>query len=181
MLNGPSAVAYSLRARRGRRYTALILLFLLPLNLVVVGAVALASGLRIRSQGEPVPGWRQTTGRIAGSVPSNTGREWIYAPVISFRAGGQTVRFDGPTSTTPPVIGTPAQVSYDPAKPADAHDLSISSAVWKARIYVAVTCLVLGLAFMAFFYWLIFVRLKPARRAGGVGTAPGEGRHVRSR
>jgi hypothetical protein len=179
--NGPGTATYSRRGRKWHRYTALALLFLLPLNFVAIGAVALASGLEIRSQVEPVPGWRQTTGWIAGSVASSTGDEWIYAPVVWFRADGRIVRFDGQTSATRPSIGAPARVSYDPRYPAAAHDLSQGS-VWEPRIYVAVTCLVLGVGLMAFFYWLVFVfvRQKTARGVG-VGTAPSEGRHVRSR
>jgi hypothetical protein len=179
VVNGPGAVTYSGRASKGRRYTALTVLFLLPLNVVAIGVVALISGLGIRSQIEPVSGWRQTTGWIAGSVASNTGDEWIYAPVVWFRADGRVVRFDGQKSATRPSIGAPARVSYDPRNPADAHDLSQSS-VWEPRIYIAVICLVLGVGLIAFFYWLVFVRQKSARGVG-VGTAPSEGRHVRSR
>jgi hypothetical protein len=167
------------RTRNARRPVALALLFSLPLIFIAVGTWSVLTGLGIRGQVEPVPGWRQTTGWIAGFHTFNTGREFTYSRVIRFRVDGHLVSFTTPTNSTVPVVGAAAQVSYDPSNPAHAHDLSMGSA-WEPAFYVGTGGLLLGVAMMVFFYWLVFVREKSTRRAAATGTTFTSGRHVRS-
>ena len=174
-------VTYAPRARNGRRYTALVLLFSLPLVWIALGSGLIAAGLGTRSQVEPVAGWAQTTGWVAGFrtdlSPYDKGPN--YTPVIAFRAAGHVVTFSAPEAPAPPTVGSQARVAYDPRDPADAHDLSIGSS-WEGQFYLGVGFLVLGVALMAFFCWLVFVRRKLAPRAGSTGTGHSGGRHVRS-
>jgi hypothetical protein len=45
---GPGAMTYSPRARKGRKYTALVMLFVVPVGWIALGAWLLAAGLGIR-------------------------------------------------------------------------------------------------------------------------------------
>jgi hypothetical protein len=183
VVNRPGAVPYARRARKARWYTALVLLFLLPLALIVPGAALIATELGVRSQLEPVAGWPQTTGRIVSfhTYQPYSANVPAYVPVIAFRAGGYLVTFSPPGLPDPPTVGAPAQVAYNPRDPADAHDLSIGSGRWAGPFYLGLGFVAFGVAFLAFFYWLVFVRPKSARRPGGAGPVPSDGRHVRSR
>jgi hypothetical protein len=158
------------------------MLFVMPLVWVVLGASLLAAGLGIRNEVEPVAGWPQTTGWIAGfhTYWPSYEKGPTYIPVIAFRAAGHVVMFSAPGLSDPPMVGAPARVTYEPRNPADARDLSMGSD-GDGQIYLGIGFLVLGVALMAFLYWLVFVRPKSARWADGTGTAPSEGRHVRSR
>ena len=100
--------------------------------------------------------------------------------MIAFRAAGHVVKFSAPGVAVPPRVGAPAQVTYDPRNPADAHDLSIGSAE-DGQIYVSAGFLVLGVAVTAFLCWLAFFRQKSARLAGEVFAVESEGRHLRGR
>jgi Protein of unknown function (DUF3592) len=180
-MNGSRAVTYTPRARKARRYTALALLFLVPLGVIGLGAWLLAAGIGIRSQVEPVAGWLQTTGRVTSFhtyQPTYEG-QLVYRPVIAFRAADRIITFSAPGVGQPPVIGSPVRVAYDPRDPADAHDLSLGSS-WEGQFYLGIGLMVLGVAVLALFYWLIFLRPKSGSRAGGAGTPYSEGRHVRS-
>jgi hypothetical protein len=151
------------------------MLFVAPLVWVGLGAWLLAAGLGIRSQVEPVSGWPQTTGWVAGfhTYPPAMANEPAYRAVIAFRAAGHTVTFSAGVPL-PPTVGAPARVAYDPRNPADAHDLSLGS-YGEGQIYLGAGCLVLGIALTAFLAWLVFVRQKLVRPVSG------EGRHIRVR
>lgn len=160
-----------------------MLLLCLPLIWAGLGAWLLAAGLGLRSQVEPVAGWPQTTGRIAGfhTYQPSYDNEPTYRPVIAFRAAGHVVMFSAPGASVPPTVGAPVRVTYDPRNPADAHDLSLGSD-GDGQIYLGIGFLVLGVALMALLYWLIFVRRrKSARLAGRSLMAGQEGRHARDR
>jgi hypothetical protein len=180
LVNG-SGAANAPRARNGRRVTALVLLFVVPLGFIGLGVWLLAAGLGIRSQVEPVAGWRETSGWITGfhAYQPSGAKQPTYRAVIAFRVAGHVVSFSAPGVSAPPTAGTPVRVAYDPRDPADAHDLSLGSS-WEGRFYLGIGLLVLGVALLAFFYWLIFVRMKSQSGAGGTGTPRSEGRHVRS-
>jgi hypothetical protein len=180
-VNEPGAVTWAQRHRKGRRYTALALLFLLPLALIAPGAALIVNELGVRSQLEPVAGWPQTTGRIvsfhryqpySSNVPT-------YVPVIAFRAAGALVTFSPPGLPDAPTVGAAAKVAYNPRDPADAHGLSIGSGRWEGPFYLGIGFLILGVALLVFFYWLIFLRPKSPRWSGGAGPIRSEGRHVR--
>lgn len=177
---GPAESSYRPWIRNFRSPVALALLSAGPVIFIAVGIWSLLTGVGIKGQVEPVPGWRQTTGWIAGFHTSNTGRELTYSRVIRFRADGHVVSFTTPTNSAVPVVGAAAQVSYDPSNPADAHDLSMGSA-WETAFYVGIAGLLLGVALMAFLYWLVFFRFSPTRQAGYSFMAGEAGRHVRRR
>jgi hypothetical protein len=181
VVSEPGAVAYAPRARNGRRYTLLVLLFINPVLAIGLGVALLVAGLGIRSQTDPVAGWPQTTGWVAAvhySWPSSA-NEPTYVPVIAFRVADHVVMFSAPGDSNQPAVSAPAQVSYDPRDPADAHDLSIGSR-WEGVAYLGVGILVLGVALLVFLYRL-------ARRANfwraktSTPTTFRYGRHVRSR
>jgi hypothetical protein len=178
VVNRRGALAHPRRAGKGRRYTALVLLFLVPVVWIGLGAWLVAGGLGIRSHVEPVAGWPQTTGWVAGFhayQPSYADGPY-YRAVIAFRAAGHVVMFSAQVPG-PPTVGAPARVTYDPHNPADAHDLSLGS-YGEGQIYLGVGCLVSGVMVMAFFCWLVFLRQKSARRAAGLFPVQSEGRHV---
>jgi hypothetical protein len=181
VVNRRGAVAHSRRAGKGRRYTALVLLFLFPVVWVGLGAWLVAGGLGIRSHVEPVAGWPQTTGWVAAldAYQPSYANETYYRAVIAFRAAGHVVMFSAQVPG-PLTVGAPARVTYDPHNPADAHDLSLGS-YGEGQIYLGVGCLVSGVTVMGFFYWLVFLRQKSALRAAGVFSAQSEGRHVYGR
>jgi hypothetical protein len=153
-------------------------MFSVPVTCVTLGAWLVAAGLGIRGRVEPVAGWPQTTGWVAGfrnDTPAGA-KQPAYAAVIAFRVAGHVVTFSAPGADDLPRVGAPVRVTYDPRNPADAHDLSLGS-YWVGQIYLGAGFLVLGVALMTF--WLVFLRRKWARRAGGVFSGQREGRHVR--
>jgi Protein of unknown function (DUF3592) len=180
-VNGPGAVGYVRPASKGRRYYALAMLFFLPVGWMGLGAWLLIAGLGIRSHTDPVAGWPQTTGWVAGfhtDHPSSSDTP-IYPPVIAFRTAGHLVTFTAPGDSDPPTIGAPARVAYNPRDPADAHDLSIGSR-WEGVFYLGVGIVVTGVALLAFLYRL-------ARRANfwrpntsALAATLSYGRHTRS-
>jgi Protein of unknown function (DUF3592) len=181
-MNGPGAVTYARRPSKGRRYTALTLLFLLPVTWIVIGACLIVNELGVRNQLAPVAGWPQTTGRIVSVrtyQPYSTNVP-TYVPVIAFDAGGYLVTFSPPGLPNPPTVGAPARVAYNPHDPADAHDLSISSGRWEGPFYLGIGFAAVGFALLAFLYWLVFLRRKSARWSSGAEPVPNAGRHVRS-
>lgn len=168
------------RAGRGRRYTALVILFFLPVGWMGLGAWLLTAGLGLHGKVEPVAGWPHTTGRIVSFhtyLPSYS-RTPTYPAVIAFRAAGRLVTFSAPGLTVPPTLGAAVRVAYNPRNPADAHDLSLGSD-GEGQIYLGIGILVSGVALLAFLYWLVFVRQKSARRPMAQTTFSG-GRHVRN-
>jgi hypothetical protein len=178
-MNGPGAVGYARRVSKRRRYTALVMIFFLPVGWIALGVWLLIAGQGIRSHTDPVAGWLQTTGWVTGvhySFPSYA-KEPTYVPVIAFRAAGHLVTFTAPGDSDRPTVGARAQIAYNPRDPADAHDLSIGSR-WEGVFYLGVGIVVSGAALLAFLYWLIFLRWKSARWASAEATFSYEGRHA---
>lgn len=104
----------------------------------------LVAGWHDRSLTKPEPGWTQTRGTVVG-IYSHRVRGMVYAPVIAFTdpAGGRHV-FRAPTSSdASPPVGSTVSVAYNPAKPADAHDLSATPASWEWPFYTGLLLLVL--------------------------------------
>lgn len=115
---------------------------------LIVGAWDTRSLLR------PVPGGLQVTGRVV-DVSVHQYKGVVYAPIVAFTdSAGRVHTFRAPSSPERPLIGAPALVSYNPANPAEAHDLSDSSRSWKTPFYTGATLLtfvlVEGLAITAF-------------------------------
>jgi hypothetical protein len=179
-VRGPGAVAYARRAGKGRRYTALVMLFAMPLCWIALGAFLLAAGLGDRSQIEPVTGWPQTNGWVAGvhSYQPYDQNVPTVVQVIAFRADGRLFTFGAKVLTVPPTVGTPVRVAYDPRDPADAHDLSAGSG-WEGLFFLGVGIVNSGFAFLVLLWWLVFVREPSARRAIAA-TSFSDGRHARS-
>jgi hypothetical protein len=115
---------------------------------LVVGALHTRSLLR------PVPGGVLVTGRVV-DVHVQQFRSVVYAPIVAFTdSAGRVHTFRAPTSSDQPTIGAAALVSYNPANPDEAHDLSDSSRSWQTPFFtgtiVLTFVLVEGLAVGAF-------------------------------
>jgi hypothetical protein len=180
-VNGSAATGSSLHARKRRRYAALVLLFLIPLIWVGLGVWLLAAGLGIRNQVEPVSGWPQTTGWVAGfqTYQPSYAEEPTYRPVIAFRAAGHVIKFTAPTVSVPPAVGASVRVSYDHRNPADAHDLSMGSD-GMGQIYLGVGFIALGIMLLALLYWLLLIRRPKSARLDRRPTMDvQESRHAR--
>ena len=96
---------------------------------LVVGVALLVGGMRRYDAAQPIVGGRTATGTVVSvSTGQNCGRHGCSAywvPAIQFTAAnGRTVTFAGPESGTPVDTGDQVQVSYDPADPASARDVS---------------------------------------------------------
>jgi Protein of unknown function (DUF3592) len=157
------------------------------LNLVALVMVGLCIwvvtlGLGVRSQVEPVAGWRLTSGWIAKSQVVQTDRGEVYHPVVAFQAQNRLITFTAPTTTSPPRIGARAEVSYDPQDPARAHDLSMGSA-WELEFYGGLGGAAISVGMAVVFCCLTVTRFRrQIRRAAAAGTAVfSEGRHEHAR
>jgi Protein of unknown function (DUF3592) len=96
---------------------------------LAIGVALLIGGLRRYDAAQPIPGGRTATGTVvAVSTGQNCGRHGCSAywvPAIRFTAAsGRTVTFAGPESGNPIDTGDQVRVSYDPANPASARDVS---------------------------------------------------------
>jgi hypothetical protein len=175
---------FSPRVLRFRQRAIVVLLgacFVLGLGLVALCIWVTVLGLGIRDRVEPVRGWPQAAGWVAGFHTYQGDSGPYYRPVIAFRADNRVIRFDAPTTTTePPVVGSRALVSYDPLNPADAHDLSMGSGAWELPFYGGIIFLVVVLA-LGFFFTRQILRVR-RRRGGSPFVRHGrgaEGKHVR--
>jgi Protein of unknown function (DUF3592) len=148
--------------------------------LVLVGLCiwVVTLGLSVRSQVEPVAGWRQTPGWVAGSQTVQTDRGPVYRPVVAFRAQDRVITFTAPITTSPPQVGSRAEVSYDPQDPPRAHDRSLGSA-WEVEVYGGLVGAAITAGMAVVFCWLTVTRFRRQIRRAALADASLGGRHVR--
>ncbi len=134
---------------RGLRIFALLLVSVVVVGGFVAGVILTVSGWHQRATEQPVKGWVVTTGTVVGIAGSETGKGTVYGPIVSFTdKSGVHHQFAAPaTGPGRPDVGGPAKVSYDPANPSRAHDLSDDS--WRASFVTGIVLLsVFGMALM---------------------------------
>jgi hypothetical protein len=125
-----------------------------------------SSLVSINAESRPVSGGVAAVGTVIRVHAVNTGRGWVYAPVVEFTdTGGQRIVSVPPTSSTFPQVGSTARVSYSPTDPTGAHDLSNSAGAWAWPFYTGVFILLLALVWYLFLAWAI--RRNRARRRIG--------------
>jgi hypothetical protein len=97
-----------------------------------------------RSLLEPIPGGIQASGTVVGSQQS-CNRGCAYTAVIRYtdRRGGVHT-FTVPYQSDEPIIGSAVTVSYDPAAPADAHDISRSPSTYDLQLGTFIILTALG-------------------------------------
>jgi hypothetical protein len=117
-----------------------VLIMLLPVGLIV-------GGLQTRHKVEPIAGGVQTTGEVSDVTRiAILHGGYSYDPTVSFTDNaGHVHLFTGPSESSPPAIGSRVEVSYDPANPDHAADLSAGSAKWKVPFWIGVVLLALEL------------------------------------
>jgi hypothetical protein len=109
-----------------KRFRRAILLF------VVFGLVFVAAGFDQFYQAveqaratSPIRGGLLTTGTVISWTVHHGARVGeTYTPIIAYTVGGQSYTFSGIYAESRPRFGSSVTVSYDPADPAHAHDLS---------------------------------------------------------
>lgn len=96
----------------------------------------LVGGWHDRAMTKIVPGWVRTSGTVV-DIYSHRERGMVYAPVIAFTdpSGGRHVFRASTSSDASPPVGSTVRVAYNPAKPAEAHDLSATPASWEWPFY----------------------------------------------
>jgi hypothetical protein len=120
---------------------ALVVVSVLLVGGFVAGVVLTVGGWHQRETEQPVKGWVTTTGTVVGIAGSKTGKGTVYGPIVSFTdESGVLHQFAAPaTGPGGPHLGGAATVSYDPANPSRAHDLSDDS--WRASFVTGVVIL----------------------------------------
>jgi uncharacterized protein DUF3592 len=136
---------------------------------LIIGVLAVASlpfdligaGLSTRKIVSPVPGGLRTTGQIV-SVSSEQelhGRD--YTPTILFTArNGHVYTFFGPSDAVSQKVGANVTVSYDPANPNRAADLSAGATSWEALFWSGVGLVPIEIAVIV----LVVVRIRKVRK-----------------
>jgi len=99
---------------------------------VGVGVALLIGGVRRYDAVQPIAGGKTATGTVVsvgtGQNCSRHGCSSYWVPAIQFTAAdGRTVTFAGPESGSPVSTGDQVRVSYDPANPVVARDMSAGS------------------------------------------------------
>jgi hypothetical protein len=122
----------------------------------------IGGGLHLRRQTQPIAGGLRTTGTIVDVTSADELHGKSYTPTIEFTDDrGHVHLFDGPTDATAQKVGRKVDVSYDPADPDRAADVSVGAASWEATFWVGVA---LAVAEVVVIGWLVRRRLrKPAR------------------
>jgi uncharacterized protein DUF3592 len=137
---------------------------------LVLGVLAVASlpfdligaGLSTRKIVEPVPGGLRTTGQIVSVSSESELHGRVYTPTILFTArDGHVYTFDGPSDVRSQKVGTNVTVSYNPANPNRAADLSAGSTSWKALFWSGVALVPIELAVIV----LLTIRIRKVRKA----------------
>lgn len=139
--------AERVQPQRAPQTSALAGVLIAVVLLVMLGGMTLGislmiSGRHVRSDERPVAGWITTTGSVVG-VHRVSGKDGdTYGPVVSFTdMTGVRHTFTAPLSSTAPAMGDSAKVSYNPADPSKAHDLSDNGSSWLAQFAVGVVIL----------------------------------------
>jgi hypothetical protein len=157
------------RPRGGRIVTAVVVLGIALI--AALPAAVIGAALHTRHITSAIKGGVTTTGTIT-SVESQAelhGRS--YTPTIAFTdRDGHVHLFSGPSDATSQKIGTRVTVSYDPADPEHAADVSAGSTTWKITLGVGVA---LAAAEVVGAGWVIRQR-RVARRAAAT-TSPDAG------
>lgn len=92
---------------------------------------AIVGGLQSRAKSEPVPGGVITTGTVV-DVVTHHDKGTTYRAVIRFTdRDGRTHTFQGQEGDQQPEAGQRCRVSYDPARPLGAHDLTFNHSSWR--------------------------------------------------
>jgi hypothetical protein len=114
---------------------ALIALF--PVGLIV-------GGIQTKHKVEPVPGGLTTTGTVREALGHQGQHGTYYTPRIYYTAADGSVHFlDGPSVSDKPTIGSRVTVSYDPADPEHASDISASKTGPTVAMYIGVMLAIL--------------------------------------
>jgi hypothetical protein len=169
-----------LRPTTARGRIAVVVLAFAGLGFLAMAGLciwAMFAGLSLRSQAEPVAGWRRASGWIA-DVRVDHSQGTVYLPVVAFRTQDRLVTFSAPRTTTPPRVGASVPVSYDPRNPAHAHDLSAGTA-WELPFYGGSAGIVAIAGLAGSMYWRGFVRLRSLLRHAALADASYGGRHIR--
>jgi hypothetical protein len=134
-----------------------LIVIALPVGLI-------GGGLHTRHQVEPVAGGITTTGTVTSISSDEELHGKNYTPTITFTdSRGHVHLFDGPTDTNShPPVGTKVKVSYDPANPDHASDISAGSKGWEITVWIGVAVAVAELILTA---WVIKRRIGIKRRA----------------
>ncbi|MBV9486855.1 MAG: DUF3592 domain-containing protein [Frankiaceae bacterium] len=112
-------------------WLGIALLAALP-PLMIVGS------FQLKAQVEPVKNGVTTTGTIVDySSSHHLHGGTTYDPQISFNdASGGVHFFQGPSTSHRPTLNSTVKVSYDPANPDHASDLSAGKATWKVLLII---------------------------------------------
>lgn len=122
-------------ASRRQRVVAGVVACLAFFAVVGMSVSLVVGGLHTRSLLRPVPGGVLVTGRVV-DVYVHQYKSVVYAPIVAFTdSAGRVHTFRAPTSSDRPTVGAAALVSYNPANPDEAHDLSDSSRSWRVPFY----------------------------------------------
>lgn len=126
-----------------RARTWLLLMVVATLVACVGCAILIIGWMHSRSLMQPVGGGTETTGSVVKVLESNGS----YRDIVSFRTQSGSIvdirSIWGSSNDVP--IGTVARVSYNPTSPQQGHDLSVSSAAWKAPQTVSYLAGLVGL------------------------------------
>lgn len=117
---------------------------LVPFFILGMGIWGLVGGWHDRALTRPIQGGVTTTGRVV-EVVTYQGKGTTYAAVVEFHTQqGTTQRFQGEFGSGRPTVGSSSTVSYDPAHPNDAHDLTDNPGSWKWPFFTGLFATVLG-------------------------------------
>ncbi|HTW20364.1 MAG TPA: DUF3592 domain-containing protein [Mycobacteriales bacterium] len=134
---------------------------LLVLGVVLIALLPVAligAGLHIRGQVTPIKGGSRATGTIVGVSSEDEIHGKSFTPTIAFTdSRGHVHLFDGPSDATAQKVGTKVVVSYDPADPDHATDVSAGTTGWKATFWTGVG---LGVVEVGLIGWVIRRRVK---------------------
>jgi hypothetical protein len=129
--------AWVSRTASARRTTALIWF-----GVILVAALPVAlifAGLHVRGQVSPIKGGRQAAGTIVDVTSAEALHGRTYTPTIVFTdSTGHVHLFDGPSDATSQRVGTRVTVSYDPADPDHAADVSAGARTWEVTFWAGV-------------------------------------------
>ncbi|HET6165945.1 MAG TPA: DUF3592 domain-containing protein [Marmoricola sp.] len=103
----------------------------------------LVGALHDRDDSQPIAGGVEVTGRVV-DVDATSGRTWRAVIEFADRAGRKHT-VTGPSGNERPEVGEPARVSYDPADPSRAHDLTFNHASWKWPFWTGIFCVAVAM------------------------------------
>ena len=157
-----------------RRPASRTVAHLVNLLFVVVGVFFLIGGYNLWAAVQPVAGGTTTTGTVVsvstGETCGRYGCSPNWTPTIRFETpSGASYTFSGPTSDSQVSIGQTLSVSYLPANPTVAHDISASGTGGVVLIGFGVFATILGLGSFILGFGALH------RRTGLSSARPGTG------